>query len=229
MADGVVAVVAGTRVVPGAGDMWDLTVANNHDFYVIGKIHSVVLMPMALQPVLIVSGAGGASRDSTAVKLTTARGTSVLVHNIQCRTADGKFAKADGTAGRVGALDERTTLDQLELDGAPVVRGPVTVQVPGVGTRIYDGAVQIDGDWLGVEMKGGTSPLTPRQKAADSWLNTQGNVATSGGSNGGYDPRRYLRQLGCYTSRVVVQMFSDGRMGSYELRSRSLASHGASN
>jgi hypothetical protein len=34
-ADGVVAVVAGTRIVPGAGDMWDLTVANSHDFYVV--------------------------------------------------------------------------------------------------------------------------------------------------------------------------------------------------
>ncbi|GAA1982509.1 LamG-like jellyroll fold domain-containing protein [Catenulispora subtropica] len=113
--------------------------------------------------------------------------TPVLVHNTQCRTADGKFAKSDGTPGRVGAIDERTTLDQLELDGAPVVRGSVTVRVPGVGERIYDGAVQIDGKWYGVETKGGTSPLTPRQQAADAWLNTPGNTATSVGGNSGYN------------------------------------------
>jgi hypothetical protein len=33
-ADGTIAVVAATVVVPGAADMWDLTIANTHDFYV---------------------------------------------------------------------------------------------------------------------------------------------------------------------------------------------------
>jgi hypothetical protein len=32
--DGTTAVVIGTAIVPGAGDMWDLTIANTHDFYV---------------------------------------------------------------------------------------------------------------------------------------------------------------------------------------------------
>ena len=112
--------------------------------------------------------------------------TPILVHNTQCRTADGKFANSDGTPGRVGAVDERTTLDQLDIDGASVVRGSVTVTIPGVGKRIYDGAVQIDGTWYGIETKGGTSPLTPRQQAADAWLNTPGNTATSTGRNSGY-------------------------------------------
>jgi hypothetical protein len=110
----------------------------------------------------------------------------VLVHNTQCRTADGKFTTSDGVPSRVGAIDERTTLDQLELDGAPVVRGTVTVDIPGVGERMYDGAVQVDGVWYGVETKGGSSPLTPRQRVADEWLNEPGNSAVSVGANEGY-------------------------------------------
>jgi hypothetical protein len=118
--------------------------------------------------------------DVTHTYYVVAGDTPVLVHNA-CRTPDGKFGKSDGTSGRVGALDERTTLDQLETDGFPVVRGQVHVQIPGVGLRIYDGAVQIDGEWYGIETKGGGSPLTPRQQAADNWLNTPGNTAASSG------------------------------------------------
>ncbi|WP_282204000.1 polymorphic toxin-type HINT domain-containing protein [Kitasatospora fiedleri] len=119
--------------------------------------------------------------------------TPVLVHNTSpvgpgCatgkapRTPDGKFSKRNGEPGTDGSLDERTVLDQLELDGAPVIRGQVYARVPGFPLRKYDGAVQIDGRWLGVETKGGTSPLTPPQRVFDNWLNTPGNsVTTSGG------------------------------------------------
>ena len=67
-----------------------------------------------------------------------------------------------------------------------MVRGTVTINVPGVGPRMYDGAVQLDGKWYGVETKGDTSPLTARQRAADTWLNTPGNTAVSVGGNSGY-------------------------------------------
>jgi hypothetical protein len=150
-ADGTIALAAGgTTPESSSGWMWDLTISNDHDFYVV------------------------------------ANDTTVLVHNVQCRAADGKFARSDGTPSRVGSADEQTTLDQLELDGAPVIRGAVTVNIPGVGPRIYDGAVQIDGKWFGVETKGGTSPVTPRQQAADAWLNEEGNTAVSVGANSGY-------------------------------------------
>jgi hypothetical protein len=65
--------------------------------------------------------------------------------------------------------------------------GSVTARVPGVGERIDDGAVEIDGKWYGVEIKRGTSPVTPPQHAADSWLSTPGNTATGVGGNSGYN------------------------------------------
>jgi hypothetical protein len=112
-----------------------------------------------------------------------------LVHNAngKCdipRDEKGKFKKRDGESGRDGAKDERTVLDQLELDGAQVVRGEVHVKVDGFRPRKYDGAVKIDGKWFGVETKGGASPLTAPQRKFDEWLNTPGNMATSSGKNG---------------------------------------------
>ncbi|MFF7646727.1 RHS repeat-associated core domain-containing protein [Streptomyces canus] len=97
------------------------------------------------------------------------------------RTADGKFAKRNGEKGTDGSLDERTVMDQLELDGAPIVRGQVYARVPGFPLRKYDGAVQIGGRWLGVEVKGGSSPLTPPQRTFDDWLNKPGNTVTTTG------------------------------------------------
>ncbi|MFD3682358.1 polymorphic toxin-type HINT domain-containing protein [Streptomyces sp. NPDC058613] len=115
--------------------------------------------------------------------------TPVLVHNCPTagtgkapRTPDGKFSKRNGEPGTDGSLDERTVMDQLELDGAPIFRGQVHARVDDFPLRKYDGAVQIDGRWLGVETKGGTSPLPPPQRRFDDWLNTPGNsVTTSGG------------------------------------------------
>ncbi|MEV7238980.1 polymorphic toxin-type HINT domain-containing protein [Streptomyces sp. NPDC051020] len=130
----------------------------------------------------------GLSIDGLHTYYVLAGDTPVLVHNT-CgptgkapRTSDGKFAKRNGEPGTDGSLDERTVMDQLELDGAPIVRGQVYARVPGFPLRKYDGAVQIDGRWLGVEVKGGSSPLTPPQRTFDDWLNTPGNtVTTSGG------------------------------------------------
>jgi hypothetical protein len=39
-ADGSIATVAGTAVIPGAADMWDLTIANTHDFYVTASVNT---------------------------------------------------------------------------------------------------------------------------------------------------------------------------------------------
>jgi hypothetical protein len=95
------------------------------------------------------------------------------------RRPDGKFAKRNGEKGADGALDERTVMDQLELDGAPIIRGQVYARAQGLPLRKYDGAVMVDGRWLGVETKGGKSPLTPPQKKFDEWLNKPGNSVTT--------------------------------------------------
>ncbi|MER7283751.1 RHS repeat-associated core domain-containing protein [Dactylosporangium sp. NPDC000244] len=116
--------------------------------------------------------------------------TPVLVHNEQCRNARGEFQKSDGTPSRVGANDEKLSLDMLETEGFEVRRGAVTVDVP-IGEngelveREYDGAVKLDGTWYGVETKGGAFRLRGNQPQADAWLNTPGNSAVSRGNNGG--------------------------------------------
>ncbi|MGW5611640.1 polymorphic toxin-type HINT domain-containing protein [Streptomyces sp. NPDC003753] len=145
------AYVVAVHLTPGVADRWNLTVQQLHTYYVL------------------------------------AGDTPVLVHNT-CgptgkapRTSDGKFAKRNGEPGTDGSLDERTVMDQLELDGAPIIRGQVYARVPGFPLRKYDGAVQIDGRWLGVEVKGGSSPLTPPQRTFDDWLNTPGNTVTTTG------------------------------------------------
>jgi hypothetical protein len=113
--------------------------------------------------------------------------TPVLVHNTNCvsgapRSADGKFANRNGEPGRDGAADEVTAWEHLELDGAIVSRGETGVSVPGVGVRKYDGTVQIDGQWYGIETKGGSAKRSPSQRTFDNWLNTPGNsVGTKDG------------------------------------------------
>ncbi|MET9959436.1 ricin-type beta-trefoil lectin domain protein [Streptomyces sp. NPDC006326] len=155
--DGSVRAVAATRAFDTRGLTYNLTVADVHTYYVLAGTTPVLVHNTS--PVGPGCGTGKAPR-----------------------TPDGKFSKRNGEPGTDGSLDERTVLDQLELDGAPVIRGQVYARVPGFPLRKYDGAVQIDGRWLGVETKGGTSPLTPPQRAFDNWLNTPGNsVTTSGG------------------------------------------------
>ncbi|OLF05402.1 hypothetical protein BU204_37190 [Actinophytocola xanthii] len=103
--------------------------------------------------------------------------TALLVHNCPGvpRSADGKYAKRSGEPGRDGAADEMTAWEHLELDGAIVRRGETGVRVPGVGARKYDGTVQIDGQWYGIETKGGSAKKKDGQRAFDQWLNSPGN------------------------------------------------------
>lgn len=106
----------------------------------------------------------------------------VLVHNSACptggapRTPDGKYAQRNGEPGRDGAAEEAAAWDQLELDGAVVGRGETPVTIDGIGVRKYDGTVQLDGEWYGIEVKGRTGKRNPHQRKADEWLNTPGNT-----------------------------------------------------
>ncbi|MFV2117301.1 LamG-like jellyroll fold domain-containing protein [Streptomyces sp. Act-28] len=109
----------------------------------------------------------------------------VLVHNSGgCpigapRSADGKFSKRNGEPGRDGAADEANAWDQLEMDGAVVMRNETAVSAPGMRVRKYDGTVEINGQWYGIEVKGGTAKKNPQQRQFDDWLNTPGNTVTT--------------------------------------------------
>jgi hypothetical protein len=111
--------------------------------------------------------------------------TPVLVHNSGgCptgapRSADGKFSKRNGEPGRDGAADEANAWDQLEMDGAVVMRNETAVSAPGMRVRKYDGTVEINGQWYGIEVKGGTAKKNPQQRQFDDWLNTPGNTVTT--------------------------------------------------
>ncbi|MET0493764.1 MAG: SpvB/TcaC N-terminal domain-containing protein [Actinoplanes sp.] len=108
--------------------------------------------------------------------------TPVLVHNCgggAPRSADGKFATRNGEKGRDGAADEVNAWEHLEMDGAIVNRGETGVSAPGVGVRKYDGTVQIDGQWYGIETKGGSAKRSPSQREFDDWLNKPGNTVTT--------------------------------------------------
>ena len=45
--------------------------------------------------------------------------------------------------------------------------------------RKYDGTVEINGQWYGIEVKGGTAKKNPQQRQFDDWLNTPGNTVTT--------------------------------------------------
>ncbi|MFK0252165.1 ricin-type beta-trefoil lectin domain protein [Streptomyces sp. NPDC090445] len=109
--------------------------------------------------------------------------TPVLVHNCPAggapRSADGKFSKRNGEPGRDGAADEANAWDQLEMDGAVVMRNETAVSAPGMRVRKYDGTVEINGQWYGIEVKGGTAKKNPQQREFDDWLNTPGNTVTT--------------------------------------------------
>lgn len=59
------------------------------------------------------------------------------------------------------------------------MRGETPVTAPGFPVRKYDGTVQINGQWYGIETKGGEAKRTPQQKAFDDWLNEPGNTVTT--------------------------------------------------
>lgn len=114
------------------------------------------------------------------------------------RTSDGKYAGTDGT-NRSGKSGEDLIHQRLKNRGLKVdtrqqtVHIPVEIKgvtksgpkkgpftIPAGKDRRYDGAVQMpDGKWYGIETKSGGSPITPRQRAIDEWLNTPGNTMTT--------------------------------------------------
>ena len=117
-----------------------------------------------------VVGAGVALAGASAAGLLVAAATAP-------RSPDGKFAPRNGEPGRVGAEEEARALDGLENEGLVVNRDQTKVASPDFDkTRIYDGTVQIDGKWYGVETKGGTAGKDAHQRAFDAWLNTPGNT-----------------------------------------------------
>ena len=64
------------------------------------------------------------------------------------------------------------------------------MSAPGFRPRKFDGTVEIDGDWYGIEVKGGAARRSPEQRIFDEWLNSPGNsVNTSDGRtlNGVFD------------------------------------------
>ncbi|MFF7473474.1 DUF6531 domain-containing protein [Streptomyces sp. NPDC008092] len=106
--------------------------------------------------------------------------TSILESGgIAPRNAKGKYARRNGEEGRDGSNDELTTWENLELDGATVIRKEVAVKVPGFKVRKFDGLVKINGQWYGIETKGATAKRNPDQKKFDDWLNTPGNTVTT--------------------------------------------------
>ncbi|MFE1250955.1 hypothetical protein, partial [Streptomyces sp. NPDC058766] len=95
------------------------------------------------------------------------------------RDAKGKYAKRDGQEGRDGSNDELTTWENLMLDGATVIAREVSVKAPGFKVRKFDGLVNINGHWYGIETKGGSAKRNPDQKKFDDWLNLPGNTVTT--------------------------------------------------
>ena len=121
---------------------------------------------------------GSAELVGAGVALAGASATGLLVEAATVpRGPDGKFLPRNGEPGRVGAEEEARALDGLENEGLVVNRDQTKVASPDFDkTRIYDGTVQIDGKWYGVETKGGTASKDAHQRAFDAWLNAPGNT-----------------------------------------------------
>jgi hypothetical protein len=95
------------------------------------------------------------------------------------RDASGHYA---GTTGvQPGTSTEENVWDHLETEGVTVVRQETGVNVDGFPLRKYDGLMQTDDGWFGIEVKGGGAGRTPAQRLFDDWLNTPGNTATTTG------------------------------------------------
>jgi hypothetical protein len=122
--------------------------------------------------------------------------TPVLVHNDNCPIdlGNGTFLHPDGsirdaaghyagtTGVQPGTTNEETVWDHLDTEGLNVIRQETGVQVDGFPLRKYDGLVQMEDGWYGIETKGASASRTPPQRAFDNWLNQPGNTAmtTSG-------------------------------------------------
>lgn len=95
------------------------------------------------------------------------------------RDAKGKYTTRDGEEGRDGSNDELTTWENLMLDGATVIPREVSVKAAGFPVRKYDGLINLDGHWYGIETKGDTARRSAAQKKFDDWLNLPGNTVTT--------------------------------------------------
>lgn len=73
--DGTIATVAATVIVPGVGDMWDLTVADDHDFYVVTTTANILVHNC---PML---GEGGTQVTSKTLLRDTGQGYRIDVEN----------------------------------------------------------------------------------------------------------------------------------------------------
>ncbi|BCY11084.1 LamG-like jellyroll fold domain-containing protein [Actinoplanes sp. L3-i22] len=160
-ADGVsTQTVAAVTIWTGLNWMDDLTVNDLHTYYVL----------VGNEPVLVHNCGGSVTGHS---------GTCGCGTGGQVRWGNGTFGKSNG-GGQVGEDDEINAWDHLELDGANVVRKETQVRSPAFKkTRKYDGLVEIEGQWLGIETKGATGKRNPHQQAFDDWLNEPGNTVTT--------------------------------------------------
>lgn len=155
----VVTADGGRAPARSTGWMWDLTVRSLHTFYVLAG--STWVLVHNTDPTCPIDLGNGTFRHPDG----------------SIRDANGHFA---GTTGvQPGTTTEENAWDQLEADGATVVRQETGVNVPGFPLRKYDGLVLTPDGWYGIEVKGATAGLTPAQRAFDAWLSTPGNTAVT--------------------------------------------------
>ena len=138
---------------------YDLTIGGLHTYYVLA----------GTTPVLVHNTNGACPTDL---------GNGTFLHSDgSIRDGSGHYA---GTTGvQPGTSTEENVWDHLETEGVPVVRQETGVKVDGFPLRKYDGLMQTDEGWFGIEVKGGGAGRTPPQRAFDNWLNTPGNTATT--------------------------------------------------
>jgi hypothetical protein len=165
-AHGATVAVAEVRTIPGAQDMYDLTVDGVHTFYVLADgatvlVHNVTCARIKIDDDLYQYPDGS------------------------IRNGLGHFAGTDGT--RVGAVAEKAVMDDLAAQGKKVIRSQVAVRANGQ-LRYYDCAIDLgNGKLIGVEVKSGTASLTPEQRAFDDWIKAGNTAGTVGRYAGQYD------------------------------------------
>ncbi|HWW59738.1 MAG TPA: RHS repeat-associated core domain-containing protein, partial [Thermoanaerobaculia bacterium] len=108
------------------------------------------------------------------------------------RTADGKFARAQGAAQSGREAEEAVWDAVAQKPGWKVVRGRVYVRDPDGVVRVYDGvAISPRGRAIGLEVKSGGARRTASQRAFDQWLNGDpANTAVGVGRNSDVRVRR---------------------------------------
>jgi hypothetical protein len=163
---GATVTVAAVRAVPGAQDMYDLTVDDAHTFYVLVGGDTVLVHNVSCLAIKIDDNVfqypDGSIRDSA-----------------------GHFVGSTGA--RVGATAEKAVMDDLVTQGLDVIRSQVAVRANGQ-LRYYDCAIKLGGrKIIGVEVKSGGASLTPEQKAFDDWIRAGNTAGTVGNYADLYD------------------------------------------